>query len=308
MKDWDEGKPMTEKEAETRIARAFPELGPLEVRTAGTGFDTFVFQVNEQYVFRFPRQEKGKWAMENENRILHRLWEEGVQLPFDVPQPQFYAPGEDGAFPFVGFSYVPGHELAEEKNVDLLGFHTEALAEMMKQLHTIELDDSWQLPEDELLRLSSKKRRPMLLEYLDELKEVCDPRTRELLEMYLYHIPEWENPPSSVLVHGDLHPKNLIAREGRLSGVIDWGDAHYGHPASDLALVFQALPAAEHDRFFERYGAIDEETKQLAVFKAVFVSTALARYAVHYGEDHVRRWCEAGVRRAIQFWQEDALR
>jgi aminoglycoside phosphotransferase (APT) family kinase protein len=35
------------------------------------------------------------------------------------------------------------------------------------------------------------------------------------------------------LVHGDLLPEHLLVRDGRLAGVIDWGDARIGDPALD---------------------------------------------------------------------------
>lgn len=37
------------------------------------------------------------------------------------------------------------------------------------------------------------------------------------------------------LLHNDLHPKNLIVRDGRLAGVIDWECSQFGEPDFDLA-------------------------------------------------------------------------
>jgi aminoglycoside phosphotransferase (APT) family kinase protein len=37
------------------------------------------------------------------------------------------------------------------------------------------------------------------------------------------------------LIHGDLGPEHLRVRNGRLVGVIDWGDARVGDPALDYA-------------------------------------------------------------------------
>ena len=38
-----------------------------------------------------------------------------------------------------------------------------------------------------------------------------------------------------VLLHADLGPDHLLVRDGRLAGVIDWGDARVGDPALDYA-------------------------------------------------------------------------
>jgi aminoglycoside phosphotransferase (APT) family kinase protein len=49
-------------------------------------------------------------------------------------------------------------------------------------------------------------------------------------------VPPWSAPP--VWLHGDLHPGNLLASHGHLSGVIDFGDLTSGDPATDLAVLW----------------------------------------------------------------------
>jgi aminoglycoside phosphotransferase (APT) family kinase protein len=44
-----------------------------------------------------------------------------------------------------------------------------------------------------------------------------------------------------VRVHGAVAPGNLLVREGRLAGVIDFGCAAVGDPASDLAIRWMWL-------------------------------------------------------------------
>jgi aminoglycoside phosphotransferase (APT) family kinase protein len=45
-------------------------------------------------------------------------------------------------------------------------------------------------------------------------------------------------PPAGVpvLLHGDFWPGNILWRDGRLSGVVDWEDAKIGDPLADLAI------------------------------------------------------------------------
>lgn len=300
MSNWEETNPVSLKQAKAKIESAFPALGQIAIEHAGTGFDTTVYKVNNQFVFRFPRQEKGKHALENEHRILRELQKNKFQASYYIPEPMYYYPETDEDFPFAGFSYVPGHELAREKDTELLRHDAEKLAGFLRDLHEVPAE-AVLLP-DELARLSSQKRKPMLEEMLPELREVCEPKTLEMLESYLREIPDWQNPASTHFVHGDLHPKNMIAERGKLTGIIDWGDAHFGHPASDLAVVFQAMPAADQPRFFEEYGQIDEETRKLAIFKAIFISAAVGRYAYLQGDTHTVRWCHAGLQRALQSW------
>jgi aminoglycoside phosphotransferase (APT) family kinase protein len=45
-------------------------------------------------------------------------------------------------------------------------------------------------------------------------------------------LPQWEGKPG--WLHGDLMPGNLLTRDGRLTGVIDFGIVGIGDPACDL--------------------------------------------------------------------------
>ena len=60
-------------------------------------------------------------------------------------------------------------------------------------------------------------------------------------------IPTWVGPP--LWIHGDLHPGNLLIREGELCAVIDFGDLTAGDPATDLSVAWMLLPAAAWPAF-----------------------------------------------------------
>jgi aminoglycoside phosphotransferase (APT) family kinase protein len=64
--------------------------------------------------------------------------------------------------------------------------------------------------------------------------------------------PDYEGP--AVWFHGDLSYLNLLARDGALSGVIDWGTCAVGDPAIDTIVAWSLLPAAARDVY---RGALD---------------------------------------------------
>jgi len=66
----------------------------------------------------------------------------------------------------------------------------------------------------------------------------------------------WRGAPQ--FVHGDLHPANVVVRDGKLAGVVDFGDLGAGDPAADLSAAWILLPAGSADRFFEAFGRADE--------------------------------------------------
>jgi len=59
---------------------------------------------------------------------------------------------------------------------------------------------------------------------------------------HLVLTPSW--PAAPLWIHGDVHPGNLVLRDGRLSAVIDFGDLAAGDPATDLSVAWMTMSAA----------------------------------------------------------------
>ncbi len=53
----------------------------------------------------------------------------------------------------------------------------------------------------------------------------------------------------AVTIHCDLMPANLLMRDGRLSGVIDWGAGYVGDPAADLTPAWHLLDRSTRPRW-----------------------------------------------------------
>ncbi|MDI3288608.1 macrolide 2'-phosphotransferase [Polyangium sp. 15x6] len=63
-------------------------------------------------------------------------------------------------------------------------------------------------------------------------------------------------PRHVALVHGDLHPGHmLLDEEGRLTGILDWTEAHLGDPSIDFALFVGAFGKAALDACLARFEA-----------------------------------------------------
>lgn len=65
---------------------------------------------------------------------------------------------------------------------------------------------------------------------------------------------ERRNPAS--LLHGDYWPGNLLWRDGRLVAVVDWEDATYGDPLSDLACCRVELLCQYGEAAMEAFSAV----------------------------------------------------
>jgi aminoglycoside phosphotransferase (APT) family kinase protein len=85
------------------------------------------------------------------------------------------------------------------------------------------------------------------------------------------------SPPSGGRwIHGDLHPGNVLAADGRITGIIDWGDLTAGDPATDLASAWMLFDnAASREALFEGYPGLDAATVARARGWAVFFGVVL---------------------------------
>jgi aminoglycoside phosphotransferase (APT) family kinase protein len=70
-------------------------------------------------------------------------------------------------------------------------------------------------------------------------------------------IPAYEGRP--IWIHGDLLPGNLLAHEGRLTAVIDWGCLSTGDPAYDLLPAWALLPPDARETFHAAL-EVDDQT------------------------------------------------
>ncbi len=84
------------------------------------------------------------------------------------------------------------------------------------------------------------------------------------------------NDTAPTWIHGDLHPRNVLIEQGRITGVIDWGDLARGDRAADLAAVWLLLPQLEsRKRAMAACGSVSDATWRRARGWAVLFSVIL---------------------------------
>jgi aminoglycoside phosphotransferase (APT) family kinase protein len=87
-------------------------------------------------------------------------------------------------------------------------------------------------------------------------------------------------------IHGDLHSRNVLVREGRITGIVDWGDISSGDRATDLAAVWMMnwVPG-DRERALLEYGA-DADTVLRAKGWAVLFAALLLDTGLHDNPRH----------------------
>lgn len=113
-------------------------------------------------------------------------------------------------------------------------------------------------------------------------------------------VPPWEGP--LVWHHGDLDVRNWLVREGRISGVIDWGSMGVGDPACDVMVAWKLHTSEARDAFREGL-EVDDATWARA--RGWAVSQAIAALAYYTPENNPTLYREAETWLALVLSEPD---
>jgi aminoglycoside phosphotransferase (APT) family kinase protein len=100
--------------------------------------------------------------------------------------------------------------------------------------------------------------------------------------------PPWDGSP--VWHHGDLDVRNWLVRDGRITGVVDWGAMGVGDPACDAMVAWKLHSSALRDAFREAL-PVDDATWERA--RGWVVSQAVAALAYYTPENNPTLYREA---------------
>jgi aminoglycoside phosphotransferase (APT) family kinase protein len=169
----------------------------------------------------------------DEFRLLSLLHTAG--LP--VPEPYYLdQSGEIFDLPYLVLAYIEGETVPALDDVpDFIPQFTAQLA----SIHRVDCAHLSFLPQQEQFFARMLSERPAQLD-----ESFNEGRIRAVLEA-VWPLPRRNAP---VFLHGDYWPGNVLWRDGRLVGIIDWEDAVLGDPLSDVANSrFELLWAFGHE-------------------------------------------------------------
>lgn len=209
------------------LADQAPHLAEPHVEPFAHGWDNEIFALGPDLLVRLPRRAASAELIDHEVAVLPSL---AAQLPAPVPVPVFAGrPAHGFPWRWTVVPRLPGHSAAGVPVPDRGAAATD-LARFLVALHTPAPADAPHNPFRGVpLAERAESWRPRIL-------AVAGPGC---LDRWLRwsSAPVWPDAP--VWVHGDPHPMNLLLHsDGRLAGVIDFGDVCGGDPASDLAVAW----------------------------------------------------------------------
>jgi len=270
----------------------FPALAEHSITHVGDGFDNSMWRIGDALVARVPRRRAGVALLENEVRWLPEL---ARHLPIPTSVPLFVGHAND-VYPnlWVISRWYEGETMdrAELRNPDVTA---RALGLFLRALHQPAPREA---PTNPFRGVPLLARSESFEERLSSLAGLVDEsQIRRVWDAAATEEP-WSSPP--VWLHGDLHPANLIAHNGELSAVVDFGDVCSGDPATDLAGAWMLLPETSVDLLLSTYGGADRRlvTRALGwavLFGLFFLEIGLGARATYYdvGLATIRRVCES---------------
>jgi aminoglycoside phosphotransferase (APT) family kinase protein len=218
------------------LSRQHPDLRELRVETLDPGWDNAMFRLGSELAVRLPRRAVAAALVEHEQRWLPLL---RPQLPLAIPVPVRMG-RPDAGYPWA-WSIVPWLEGVTAAQCEPAADQAPAWANFLTALHVAAPADAPHNPVRGVPLARRAEKFDQCAVALTARGEPLDPVLRRIWQEALGAAPE----TAMTWIHGDLHPLNVLVREGRISGVIDWGDVASGDRATDLASVWLLLPKVE---------------------------------------------------------------
>ena len=247
------------------LADQHPDLADLPLRLVANGWDNAIYRLGLEYAVRVPRRTIAAKLVEHENTWLP-LIATLVHVPIPVPV-RTGSPSARFPWQWSVTRWLDG-ELAADTPFDGHGTLAVELAHFVRDLHVAAPPDA---PSNPVRGVPLETRADAVAR---RFQSGLVPHAIAVAAVWQAALdaPHWAGPP--LWLHGDLHPANVIARNGRLAAVIDFGDLTAGDPATDLATAWLPFDA-DGRREFMRQLAYDDATWSRARGWAVTMATAL---------------------------------
>ncbi|MGH3387089.1 MAG: aminoglycoside phosphotransferase family protein [Nocardioidaceae bacterium] len=231
-----------------------PEYGTLPLRrVASGGTENAVFRLGDNLALRMPMRPDAVGSLLNEVRWLSAVAD---HLSLEVPEVVSTGEPDEGyPFPWAVVRWLEGED-ALTGQIDSIRHTSLALGRFVAELQGIDMTDAPPPGADGFFRgLPLLERDTTFRASLAQCEGLIDvARVAEVWEDALA-AGDWDGPP--VWLHADLIPGNLLLRDGRLVGVLDFGTMATGDPAYDVTPAWHLLDRDSRPAFREIVGADD---------------------------------------------------
>jgi aminoglycoside phosphotransferase (APT) family kinase protein len=237
------------------IADQFPQWAHLPVKPVElSGWDNRTFRLGDVMSVRLPSGQGYAAQVEKEQQWLPRL---AHLLPFPIPTPlAIGVPSNEYPWHWSIYRWIDG----ENASIDSIENLNEFADQLSKFLNALQHIDTSGGPPPGLhnfyrggsVSIYDEQTRKAITSLDDKID--ADAVTAVWEEAIK---TTWNHPP--VWIHGDVHPTNLLVKEGHLSAVIDFGCSAVGDPACDLTIAWTFF-SGESREIFQAGLMLDDNT------------------------------------------------
>lgn len=237
------------------IDSQFPKWKDLTITPVEkSGHDNRTYRLGDEMTIRLPSHERYASAVEKELKWLP-VFQPQLSLPIPAPIAKG-EPSDDYPLPWSINQWIAG-ETVSYTNVLDLNLFAEDLATFLRELEAI--DASHGIPAG----IQNFHRGGNLLVYDTETRSVIEKASGQYDPKLMTEI--WElalatkYQASPLWLHGDVAVGNLLVKDGRLCGVIDFGTMGVGDPSSDLVMAWNFFDDVSRDIFLSSMN-VDQDT------------------------------------------------
>ena len=235
------------------IERGAPQYAGLTITSFANGWDNAVFRLGDALLVRVPRRAVAAELIEHEQRWLPEL---APRLSLPIPAP-IVAGRPDAEFPWPWsiVAWMPGTMLATAATIDQ-GSAAEVLTTFFDELHRPVPNDAPTNPYRGI-PLADRDRATRTHLAAASAAGLIDADVADACWADALAAAPWSGP--RLWLHGDLHPANIIAVDGRIAGVVDFGDLCGGDPATDIAAAWMIFDASHRAALRARWAGADDD-------------------------------------------------
>ena len=228
------------------LGAQFPQWADLPIKPVGSaGTDNALFRLGKDMVVRLPRILTATGQVEKEHQWLPRL---APLLPLAIPVPIAKGvPADNYPWHWSIYRWFEGETATIERIADERRAATE-LGHFVAAMQQI--DPAGGPPpsaQNSYRGAPLSTRDSSTRDAITTLRNTLDADAATAAWEVALHGPAWKGRP--VWLHGDLHAANLLAQQGRLSAVIDFGCMGVGDPACDVMVAWTYLSAETRHAF-----------------------------------------------------------
>lgn len=289
-------KPTNGPEALEIARKLYPNANNLQL--IEHGYDNIVILVEEDYTLKFPR---------NESAVLSNLFESKV-LPYfnhitNVQIPVFIRHNTDPVFTI--YKQVLGKPL-NKADIDYLSLD-ESMA-LGKDIASLLYAVHKSMPVNDLVAMKHELNHdPEFLDWPNYLKNslyLCtslNPIQNTIANKYYEKWLKLDKTTHKIVIHDDMHPNNILFINGRLSGVIDFGDMTVGTAEQELRILWQ-FGDQVLDATISEYEKLANRKLDVEAIHIWAISQELAKYATYSAKTDTNNHSFMRAQRLLNRW------